>query len=321
MAIFVVEIVEVMVAGNWQVEEDGSGDPGVRNSTPVQTLPQSATFYQSEVPPPVSGIRIERLPVTEVAARNLTCPACHHEYMPRFFCPSPMSIGSHLDLPADVAHHLHVVRMTAGEQVTLFNGEGGEYTATLTSLEKRRASVEIKAFSPREAELGHAITLAQALPEAAKMDWIIEKAVELGVAAIQPLATQRCVVRLSAERAARRREHWQGVIVSAAEQSGRNRLPALAEVADFKNWIGRQDLHKRILLSPRADQSLSDWARHHPAQSLCLLIGPEGGLSEQEEDIACSHGALALSMGPRILRTETAGMAAIACLNAIWGEM
>ena len=241
--------------------------------------------------------------------------------MPRFFCPQPLAIGSHIDLPPEVAHHLFVVRMAPGEQITLFNGEGGEYTATLNSIEKKRAIAEIKAFTPREAELRYAITLAQALPEASKMDWIIEKAVELGVTAIQPLAAQRCVVRLSAERAVKRHEHWQGVIVSAAEQSGRNRLPALAELSDFNSWIKQQDLHLRILLTPRAEQSLSDWARHHPAQSVALLVGPEGGLSEQEEAAAVAHGALALSMGPRILRTETAGMAAMACLNAVWGEM
>jgi 16S rRNA (uracil1498-N3)-methyltransferase len=241
--------------------------------------------------------------------------------MPRFYFAQPLNIGDQLDLPPDVAHHVQVLRHAIGDHITLFNGEGGEFTATITAIEKRRASVEIKTFSPREAELRYAVTLAQALPEAAKMDWIIEKAVELGVGAIQPLAAQRCVVRLSAERAQKRHQHWHGVIVSAAEQSGRNRLPALAEVADFSHWIARQDLHLRILLTPRAEQSLSDWARHHPAQSVALLIGPEGGLTQAEEDAACAQGALALSMGPRILRTETAGLAALAALNAIWGEM
>ena len=241
--------------------------------------------------------------------------------MPRFYCPSPLAIGAVFDLPPEVAHHVQVLRLGPDALITLFNGEGGEFTATLLVTEKKRASVEIKAFSPREAELGYAITLAQALPEASKMDWIIEKAVELGVTAIQPLAAQRCVVRLSAERAQKRHAHWQGVIVSAAEQSGRNRLPALAELSDYHGWIRQHALHPRILLSPRATQPLSDWARHHPPQSVALLIGPEGGLSEQEEQAARAQGALALSMGPRILRTETAGLAAMAALNAIWGEM
>lgn len=241
--------------------------------------------------------------------------------MPRFFCPLPLAIGSDIVLPEHIAHHVHVLRLAAGETITLFNGEGGEYSATLHSLEKRRACAAIKAFSPREAELSYAVTLAQALPEGSKLDWIIEKAVELGATAIQPISARRCVVRLSPERTAKKMEHWHGIIAAAAEQSGRNRLPHLSEPVAFNDWVGRQNLHRRILLSPRAEQSLSDWARHHPPQAVALLIGPEGGFTADEEDAAIAHGALALSMGPRVLRTETAGLAALAALNAIWGEL
>ena len=109
-------------------------------------------------------------------------------------------------------------------------------------------------------------------------------------------------------------------MAAANTKSGRNRLPHLAEPADFSQWIGQQDLHRRILLSPRGTQSLSDWARHHPPQALTILIGPEGGFSDAEEAAAISHGALCLTMGPRVLRTETAGLAALAALNAVWGE-
>jgi 16S rRNA (uracil1498-N3)-methyltransferase len=214
-----------------------------------------------------------------------------------------------------------VIRLETGAQITLFDGAGGEYAATLSSLEKRRAEAEIKLFLPREVELPHAITLAQALPEGSKMDWIVEKAVELGATGIQPLAAQRCVVRLSAERAAKKTTHWKGIIIAAAEQCGRNRLPHLADTADFGAWIGQHDMHRRILLTPRANQPLSDWARHHPAQPVTLMIGPEGGFSVAEENAALAQGALALSMGPRILRTETAGLAALAALNAVWGAM
>ncbi|HEU4373933.1 MAG TPA: 16S rRNA (uracil(1498)-N(3))-methyltransferase, partial [Telluria sp.] len=163
--------------------------------------------------------------------------------------------------------------------------------------------------------------LAQALPEAAKMDWIIEKAVELGVAAIQPLAAQRCVVRLAGERAEKRHAHWQAVIVAASEQCGRNRLARLAALDSFGAWIGQSAMHKRILLSPRAELSLADWARHQPPQAVTLMIGPEGGYSEQEEDAAVARGAVMLSVGPRVLRTETAGIAAVGALNALWGGM
>lgn len=238
--------------------------------------------------------------------------------MPRFHYPFPLAVGATAALPDHIAHHIHVLRLAVGETITLFNGEGGEYTATLAVIEKKRAVADIKAFSPREAELPYSVTLAQALPEASKMDWIIEKAVELGAAGIQPIVAQRCVVRLSAERAEKKRVHWRSIIVAAAEQCGRNRLPHLPELADFDAWIGQQDMHRRILLSPRAEQSLSDWARHHPAQPVSLLIGPEGGFTEQEENIAIARGALALSMGPRVLRTETAGLAALAVLNAAW---
>lgn len=241
--------------------------------------------------------------------------------MPRFFCPQPLTIGQAIALPDTVARHVQVLRLVPGDTLTLFNGEGGEYAATLTTLDKRCATAEIQAFSPREAELPYAITLAQALPEAAKMDWIIEKAVELGAAGVQPLAAQRCVVRLAAERAQKKMQHWQGVAISAAEQCGRNRVPAITDVADFKSWITQQDAHRCILLTPRADLSLAEWARKQPPQALTLLIGPEGGLSTQEEDAALQHGALALSMGPRVLRTETAGMTALVTLNALWGEM
>jgi len=239
--------------------------------------------------------------------------------MPRFYYPYPLSLGAFITLENSTAHHIQVLRLGEGACISLFNGQGGEYTATICHLEKKRVGVEIKAFSAREVELPYALTLAQALPEASKMDWIIEKAVELGVVAIQPLAMQRCVVKLSGERAAKRQVHWQNIIVSAAEQSGRNRLPMLGEVSDFNRWIGQCDLHPRILLTPHADETLFDWARHHPAQSVALIIGPEGGLTEQEEASACAQGARPLSLGARVLRTETAGMVAVASLNAVWG--
>jgi 16S rRNA (uracil1498-N3)-methyltransferase len=241
--------------------------------------------------------------------------------MPRFYCSQPLVVGMTVALPDTVAHHLHVVRMQPGEEICLFNGDGGEYVAQLSSIEKKRATAQIKAFVARDVELPYEITLAQALPEASKMDWIIEKAVELGVAAIHPLAAGRCVVRLSAERFEKKLAHWQGVVIAASEQSGRNRLARLAGLDDFHRWVSQHSLHRRILLSPRANQSLVEWARHQPPQALSLMIGPEGGFTEAEEDAAMARGALALSMGPRIVRTETAGIAAVAALNALWGGM
>ncbi|NGZ85978.1 16S rRNA (uracil(1498)-N(3))-methyltransferase [Duganella aceris] len=241
--------------------------------------------------------------------------------MPRFFCPHTLAIGQIITLPEAVAHHIQVLRLAPGALITVFNGDGGEYSATLAQIERRSVSAEIKAHHPREVELPFAVTLAQALPEGSKMDWIIEKAIELGVSGFQPLAAQRCVVRLSAERAEKKMAHWQGIIESASEQSGRNRLARLAPPQDYKQWITQQDMHRRIILSPRAEQSLPDWARHQGPQAVTLVIGPEGGLTEQEEDAAVRQGALALSMGPRILRTETAALAAVAALSALWGGL
>jgi 16S rRNA (uracil1498-N3)-methyltransferase len=241
--------------------------------------------------------------------------------MPRFYCPQPLALGLDVTLPDTVAHHVQVLRLAPGEQITLFNGDGGEYSASLNHIAKRSVTATVRAHSARDAELPYAVTLAQALPEGSKMDWIVEKAVELGAAAIVPLAAQRCVVRLAPERAEKKLAHWQGIIVAASEQSGRNRLARLGVLQDYRHWITQQDLHRRVILSPRAEQSLAGWARHQSPQALTLVIGPEGGLSEAEEQAALAHGALALGMGPRILRTETAGLTALATLNAIWGGM
>jgi len=261
------------------------------------------------------------MPMKQLLSAPFLRPSFTSLIMPRFYCPFPLAIGSDIALPETIAHHIHVLRLAAGDTITLFNGEGGEYAASLHTLEKRRAGALIKTFSAREAELPYALTLAQALPEGAKLDWIIEKAVELGATALQPLAAQRCVVRLSAERAEKKMAHWRGIIAAATEQSGRNRIAQLCEPVAFDDWVGRQNLHRCILLSPRAEQSLSGWARHHPPQAVALLVGPEGGFSADEERAAIAHGALALSMGPRVLRTETAGLAALAALNAVWGEL
>jgi 16S rRNA (uracil1498-N3)-methyltransferase len=238
--------------------------------------------------------------------------------MPRFYCPLPLATGLTIDLPETVAHHLHVVRQQAGDPLTLFNGEGGQYRATLLDVGKRRASASVDAFEDVDVELAYAITLAQALPEASKMDWIIEKAVELGVAAIQPLAAQRCVTRLSGERLDKRHAHWLGIIVAASEQSGRNRLATLAPLADVGKWLALPLPQPRILLSPRGTETLAAWAGARAPQDVTVMVGPEGGFSAAEEDAAIAAGAVALTMGARVLRTETAALAAAATLQAVW---
>ena len=206
--------------------------------------------------------------------------------MPRFYCPQPLELNVLLSLPDAIAHHIQVLRLKEGEVITLFNGEGGEYAASIEHIEKKRVEVRLKTFSAREAEPAHALALAQVLPEGSKMDWIMEKAVELGATSIQPLLSERSVIRLNAERATKKMSHWQGVLAAASEQCGRNRLPHLSEPLPFLSWIA-----------------------------------PEGGLTPVEEQAAITHGALCLTMGERVLRTETAGLAAIAALQSIWDEL
>lgn len=239
--------------------------------------------------------------------------------MPRFYCPQPLATGATIDLPEAVAHHCHVLRLQAGDTLTLFNGEGGQFEASLIEVGKRRASASITAFADLEAETPYAVTLAQGLPEGSKMDWIIEKAVELGVSSIAPLAAARSVVKLSGERAEKRHAHWHGVIVAGSEQCGRNRIAQLAPLSDYANWLNTPAAGCRILLSPRATTSLAEWARSTPPQAVTFLIGPEGGFAPHEEAAAVAAGALSLSIGPRVLRTETAGLAALALLAGAWG--
>jgi 16S rRNA (uracil1498-N3)-methyltransferase len=243
--------------------------------------------------------------------------------MPRFYCPQPLATGAVIILPDAVAHHARVVRLQPGAALTLFNGDGGQYTAELLSVDKKTATALIGAHTALDCELPYAITLAQALPEASKMDWIVEKAVELGVAVVVPLAAQRCVVRLSAERAEKRQQHWQGVIVAASEQSGRNTLARLEPLQSLPDWLARHDASAatRLLLSPRAQVSLPAWAGAQAPHSLALMVGPEGGFTDQEEAAAVQAGAIAVSLGPRVLRTETAALAALSVLAAIWNGM
>ncbi|MFD2366325.1 16S rRNA (uracil(1498)-N(3))-methyltransferase [Pseudoduganella sp. GCM10020061] len=238
--------------------------------------------------------------------------------MPRFYCQQPFSVGQPAPLPPEVAHHIHVLRLAAGDEVTLFNGDGAEYTAQLSEIGKKHAQALVTARAEPAVELAYAVQLAQGLPEGSKMDWIVEKAVELGVASIQPLAARRSVVKLSAERAEKKLAHWQGVIEAASCQSGRTRLAALHAPADVIPWLARPAAGQRILLSPRGTSTLAGWARANAPQPLTLMVGPEGGFSAEEEDAAIAAGALLLTMGARVLRTETAALAALSILQAHW---
>lgn len=243
---------------------------------------------------------------------------------PRFFVDTALVADAVLPLPEPVVRHVQVLRLATGDAITLFNGQGGSHAATLAEIGKRHALARVGAHDAAEAETPFAVTLAQGLAGGDKMDWLIEKAVELGVTAIQPLQASRSVVRLSGDRAAKRQAHWQALVQAACEQCGRNRLPAVAPVATLEAWLaGAPASGARLLLSPRASGSLADLAATHRdawrATGVTLLIGPEGGLSADEEDAARRAGFIGVTLGPRILRTETAGLACLATLNAILG--
>lgn len=238
--------------------------------------------------------------------------------MPRFFCDTDLLVGMETDLPQAIARHLTVLRLAVGSQVTLFNGKGGEYEAELLSVSKNRALVKIVAHHSIERELPYRITLAQGLPEAGKMDWIIEKAVELGVSAIQPIAAERSVGRLQGDRVEKRLDRWWSVIVAAAQQCGRNTLPDILPPQLLEQVIRANSTSTCIMFSPRASLTLSAWAKQQQPQDITILIGPEGGFSQMEEAQAVAAGVVFLSMGDRILRTETAGLAAVSAISAIW---
>ncbi len=238
----------------------------------------------------------------------------------RVYVDLDLTEGSTLTLGEAVYRHLVVVlRRIRGDAITLFNGRGGEYAATIESVGKRELTARVGAFRNVDRESPLPVTLAQAVSKGERMDYTIQKAVELGVTAIQPVLTDRVVVRLDAERWARKQEHWQGIAIAAAEQSGRTRIPRVAPVMDLNDWMPRvpPDAFRLILsltVTPTA-------ARRAPGQPVVLLVGPEGGWSEIERKLADLAGFAGLGLGPRVMRTETAGLVALAVLQSQWGDL
>ncbi|HTY03098.1 MAG TPA: 16S rRNA (uracil(1498)-N(3))-methyltransferase [Rhodocyclaceae bacterium] len=240
--------------------------------------------------------------------------------IPRFHCPFPLAPGAVVDLPPEAAHHAtKVLRMSEGDGVTLFDGRGGEWFGRLRRAGKA-VTVALETFDGADREPPITITLAQGLPAADKMDWIVQKGVELGVARIVPVVTRRSVIRLSGERMERRVAHWQAVAVAACEQCGRNRVPEVSALVDLPQFLGTAAVDNgiRLLLAPEAGARLADLP--NPAGPVTLLVGPEGGFEEGEVAAAASTGFHALGLGPRVLRTETAGMAALVAMLTLWGD-
>lgn len=240
---------------------------------------------------------------------------------PRFYCPNPLQAGLTIQLPNNAAvHATRALRLAVGDPVILFNGDGHDYAGTLTSVRKQEVSARIEQQQPKHNESPLRIILAQAISSGDRMDFTIQKAVEMGVHAIQPISSQRSIVKLSGERADKRREHWQNVAISACEQSGRAYVPAVAATLSLPQWLAAaEEFSLKLTLDPLAQPSLAQLAA--PSGSICLLIGPEGGLSEAEISLARDHGYQGVRLGPRILRTETAALATIAAMQALWGDL
>lgn len=243
--------------------------------------------------------------------------------IPRLYCPVPLAPGAAIELPENAAHHARdVLRLSEGDEVTLLNGLGGEYRARLAQVAKKRVEAQVVEFFQRESEAPYPITVAQSLATGDKMDWVIEKSVELGASAIVPLAAARSVLRLDAARAAKRAQHWQAIVRAACEQCGRNRLPEVQAVTSMQDWLGAQRAAPglKLMLSPVHPKQFSELEKPLPGTPITLLIGPEAGLSDAEEAAAQGAGFVPILLGPRVMRTETAALAALAAIHARWGD-
>lgn len=236
---------------------------------------------------------------------------------PRFFVEQVLSAPGDIVVSGPVARHIQVLRLQPGNPITVFDGRGGEWQAEVLSMGRSEVGVRLIAHQAVQRELAQDLTLALAMPANDRMDGLVEKATELGVARIQPLMSERSVLRLNGERAEKKVAHWRGVAIAACEQSGRTRVPEIAPVRTLAAWLAGLELEpaaeRRWLLSPTAAQPLATLSRQAGTQTL-VLSGPEGGLSPAEEEAARARGFAAAQLGPRILRADTAPLAVLAWL-------
>ncbi|HJX57254.1 MAG TPA: 16S rRNA (uracil(1498)-N(3))-methyltransferase [Thiobacillus sp.] len=238
---------------------------------------------------------------------------------PRFYLDQPLAPGARFSLPPGPARHAaRALRLAADDSVILFNGQGGEYSARIERINKDEVAVSVTGFAAIERESRLRVMLAQGISSGERMDYTLQKAVELGVAAIQPIAARRSVVKLAGERADKRVAHWQGVVASACEQCGRNQVPVVAPPLTLAHWLGQRQAGRLLFLSPLAEARLADLPQ--PEGQDWLVAGPEGGF--EADEIAALHAASAIPvrLGPRVLRTETAALAALAAMQTLWGD-
>ncbi len=238
--------------------------------------------------------------------------------IPRVFTHQALTPDTTLALAEPQSHYLSkVLRMQAGRELILFNGEGGEYSAEISETHKKHVDVLVKDFFPENRQSPLHLELAIGVSRGERMDWVLQKATELGVTKITPLITERTEVKLNNERADKKMEHWQQIIISACEQCQRNLLPELSEPKYFSDWVNTCDAELKFVLHHRDNQGFPE---NKTTQSVALLIGPEGGLDDNEITQAIEQHFSPLTLGPRVLRTETAPMAAISLVQYLWGD-
>jgi 16S rRNA (uracil1498-N3)-methyltransferase len=238
--------------------------------------------------------------------------------MPRIFCDQTLLAGAEIALDERAARHVQVLRLQPGTALTVFNGHGGEWSASVTRMGRSDVHVQLQSHSAVEREAACAVHLCVGMPTNERMDWLVEKATELGAASIQPLMTQRAVLRLEGDRADKKRAHWQAIAVAACEQSGRNRVPVVHSVQQFAAWCASAQAAnaantQSFVLSLRADSQ--PWQSAAVAKTVQLLSGPEGGLTSAEEDAAIAQGFVPCTLGERVLRSETAPLAALSLIT------
>lgn len=239
----------------------------------------------------------------------------------RLFVPFPLAGQDEVELDERSRHHtVQVLRLRAGDPLLLFDGQGGEYRAELTTAGRKTARARLLEFLDRDLESPLAITLCQGVARGERMDWVLQKATELGVARVAPVICERTQVRLDAERRERRMRHWQGILTHAAEQSGRTRVPELSAPVALPELVAEPFDGLSLILDPCARTRLAQLDAPKTAR-VRVLIGPEGGLSEAEREAALAAGYRGVVLGPRILRTETAAMAALTALQLTWGDL
>jgi len=240
---------------------------------------------------------------------------------PRFYCPVILPSTGLFELPPDAAHHAHrVLRLRVGDAVQIFDGAGHACDASISSISGKRVDLSILRDCPAQPAAPLHIVLAQAMSSSEKMDWVVQKATELGAAEIQPIQTRRSVAKLNSERAEKRAEHWRGVVIAACEQSGRNDLMQVHTPVDLSHWLSSMGnaAGSKFILLPDGASALHGHAQ--PQGPVTLLIGPEGGFSPDEALMAKQAGFIPVLLGPRVLRTETAALAGLAVLQMLWGD-